>query len=141
MARGSEMSKIAYDLDGVLVADYHYIPGMTQDEFYAHLCYAQPIFQPQGEYDIVTARLGRYRAVTELWCKQLKTPPKNIIMADATTEVQDPWVFKANICNDNNYDVYLESSEEIARLMRKYTHTKVLHITEYMNMIHSTFAK
>lgn len=132
---------IAYDLDGVLVPDYHYIPGITQDEFYAHLCYAQPLFEPQGVYDIVTARLARYRPQTEQWINQLKNPPRHIIMADEQDEVMDPWRFKADICNEYDYMVYLESSPRITALMRPLTKTKVIHITEYMNMIMSTLTK
>ena len=111
------MSKIAFDLDGVLVPDYHYIPNLTMQEFYLQTLYAKPLFSPVGEFDIVTARSAEYRPVTEQWVEQLATRPQTIIMKTDASE--SPAEFKFRICVEQGYTLYIESDPEIVSQMRE----------------------
>lgn len=129
------MSKIAFDLDGVLVPDYHHIPNLTMQEFYLQTLYAKPLFNPVGEFDIVTARSSEYRSVTEQWIEQLATRPKTIIMKTDTNETAAE--FKYRICVEHGYTLYIESDPEIVEKMRNlmYTHSlycEVVHFGGYL---------
>lgn len=104
-------SKIAFDLDGVLIPDYNFIPGLTDEEFYAQTMHAKPLFNPQYDFDIVTARFEEHRAMTEQWIQQMKTWPKNIFMLDNRKET--PAEFKFRIACQQNYQVYVESDPKI----------------------------
>ena len=117
------MSKIAFDLDGVLVPDYHYIPNLTMQEFYEQTLYAKPLFNPVGEFDIVTARSEKYRTVTEQWITQLAVPPNIIIMKTDANETAAE--FKYRICVEQGYTLYIESDLEIVEKMRKLLYADV----------------
>ena len=60
-------SKIAFDLDGVLVPDYSHIPNLSHQQFYEYTLYAKPLINPSSKFDIVTARSEQYRDITEKW--------------------------------------------------------------------------
>ena len=111
------MSKIGFDLDGVLVPDYHHIPDLTMAEFYEQTLYAKPLFSPVGEFDIVTARLEAYRNLTERWIDQLKVKPQNIFMLQDPNE--SPADFKYRVCIEQGYTMYIESDPLIVEDMRK----------------------
>ena len=103
------MSKIniAYDMDGVLLPDFHQIPGWTEDEFFEHTIYAKPMFSPLGDFDVVTARTEARRGITESWLKQLDTPPQNVFMNP--DRVLTPAEFKFKTCVEQGYKIYVES--------------------------------
>lgn len=111
------MSKIAFDLDGVLVPDYHHIPGLTMAEFYEQTLYAKPLFGPVGEFDVVTARMEEHRAVTEKWLDQLTNKPQNLFMLQDANET--PAEFKFRTALEQGYVIYIESDPEIVQQMRK----------------------
>lgn len=111
------MNKIAFDLDGVLVPDYHHIPKLTMQDFYEYTLYAKPLFNPNGQFDIVTARKERFRAVTECWIRQLAVQPINIFML--TDDDENPADFKYRICIEQGYSTYIESDRLIVDAMRK----------------------
>ena len=111
------MSKIAFDLDGVLVPDYHHIPNLTMQEFYLQTLYAKPLFSPVGEFDVVTARSAEYRDVTEQWLAQLAERPQTVIMkVDAGESAAE---FKYRVCVEQGYVIYIESDPDIVQQMRK----------------------
>jgi FMN phosphatase YigB (HAD superfamily) len=111
------MSKIAFDLDGVLVPDYHHIPSLTMQEFYEQTLYAKPLFSPVGAFDVVTARSAEYRDITEQWINQLAIRPQTLIMkTDANESAAE---FKYRICIEQGYTLYIESDPEIVQQMRK----------------------
>jgi FMN phosphatase YigB (HAD superfamily) len=111
------MSKIAFDLDGVLVPDYHHIPNLTMQEFYEQTLYAKPLFSPVGEFDVVTARSAEYRDITEQWIAQLAVRPQTVIMkVDADESAAE---FKYRVCIEQGYVIYIESDPDIVQQMRK----------------------
>lgn len=111
------MSKIAFDLDGVLVPDYHHIPNLTMQEFYEQTLYAKPLFSPVGEFDVVTARSAEYRDITEQWIGQLAVRPQTVIMK--TDDNESAAEFKYRICIEQGYVIYIESDPAIVQQMRK----------------------
>ena len=111
------MSKIAFDLDGVLVPDYHHIPNLTMPEFYEQTLYAKPLFSPVGEFDVVTARMEEHRDVTERWLNQLAVKPQNLFMLQDKNET--PAEFKFRTAVEQGYTIYVESDPEIVQQMRK----------------------
>lgn len=130
------MNKIAFDLDGVLVPDYHHIPNLSMQEFYLQTLYAKPLFNPVGEFDIVTARSAEYRTVTEQWVTQLATRPQTIIMKTDTNETAAE--FKYRVCVEQGYTLYIESDPEIVDKMRNLVHTNnidctIVYFSEYIS--------
>jgi len=122
------MSKIAFDLDGVLVPDYHHIPNLTMQEFYLQTLYAKPLFSPVGEFDIVTARSAEYRPITEKWIEQLATRPQTVIMK--TDDAETAADFKYRICVEQGYTLYIESDPAIVEAMRK-----LIYDNDYANLV------
>ena len=132
------MSKIGYDMDGVLLPDYNKIPNLTDEEFYLQTLYASPLFQPTGEFDVVTARFddARVREITEQWCNQLNVSPKNIFMRPRGNET--PAEFKYRMWIEHGYSVYIESDPGIVLEMRKMVKEanvdiKVVHFAGFIN--------
>ena len=130
MEYGTEMnkSKIAYDLDGVLVPDYNRIPDLTEAEFFEQTLYAKPLFNPQGNFDVVTARLEYNRPVTERWLDQLEVKPQRLLMRDSVVET--PAAFKYRMIKKYKYLVYVESDaiivDEIITMAETNLKVKVL---------------
>lgn len=126
------MSKIAYDLDGVLVPDYNQIPNLTQAEFYQQTLYAKPMFNPTGIFDVVTARDEIHRPVTEHWLTQLATPPNQLFMKKNDNESNAE--YKLRLCLDQGYRVYVESDAEIVDEMTKLNDSKlvIIHFGTYI---------
>lgn len=125
------MSKIAFDLDGVLVPDYHHIPDLTQQEFYEQTLYAKPLFQPEYDYDIITARSEEFRDVTEAWLRQMRFPPKNIWMKNDTLKDHE---YKVEIlANNPEIKVYVESDPLICEYIRAHNrNVRVMHFSDFI---------
>ena len=105
--------KIAFDLDGVLVPDYNRIPNLSEAEFFEQTLYAKPLFNPEGEFDVVTARLDYNRGVTEEWLSQLITQPVRLLMR--SSEDETPASFKYRMIKQHGYTLYVESDHAICR--------------------------
>lgn len=129
--------KIAFDLDGVLVPDYNRIPDLSEAEFFEQTLYAKPLFNPKGDFDVVTARLEYNRPVTQRWLSQLTAQPTNLFMRDDVDE--SPAEFKYRVCKREGYTVYVESDPEIAKDMASFAlidrsmRLTVLHFDEFVN--------
>jgi hypothetical protein len=113
------MSKIGFDMDGVLVPDYNKIPNLTDNEFYLQTLYAKPLFSPSGEFDVVTARFDdpEVRKITEQWCEQLAVAPQNVFMRPRGNET--PAQFKYRISIEQGYTIYVESDQTVVDEMRQ----------------------
>ena len=125
---------IAYDLDGVLVPDFDKIPGLGGlAEFYAMTTYIRPIFTPQGEYAIITARNAEFRTDTWTWCnKYLSNLPVKLYHE---IKGQTPPEYKAALLNTlPDIQVYVESDKEIVEYLRSNVTTgcKIIHFSEYL---------
>lgn len=114
------MSKIGFDMDGVLVPDYNAIPNLVEEEFYLQTLYAKPLINPMGEFDVVTARFDDpvVRRITEQWCLQLHTAPKNIFMRPRRDGGHEsPAEFKYRVSMEHGYTTYIESDINVVNEM------------------------
>jgi FMN phosphatase YigB (HAD superfamily) len=109
--------KIAFDLDGVLIPDFHQIPEWTEDMFFEHSIYAKPLFHPLNPFDVVTARSIKRKDVTLKWLKQLERQPNNVFLKDNTDET--PAEFKYRIAKQQEYKIYVESDPVICSEMEE----------------------
>lgn len=107
------MSNIAYDLDGVFIPDCDRVPNLGGlDSFYELTMYMRPIFEPVGDYDIITARNYKYQITTQSWCNKHLTNQPKILYHDCMDET--PSEYKARILNENpNIQLYIESEPSI----------------------------
>lgn len=128
------MIKIAYDLDGVLVPDCDVIPFLGGiEEFYNLSTYMRPLFQPIGEYSIITARLPQYKNFTQTWIdKYIQFTPIQVFH-DIEYNMT-PQKYKAKTIIENNIDVYVESDKEIVDYLKMNTTAKIIHFSEYISM-------
>jgi hypothetical protein len=134
------MSKIGFDMDGVLVPDYNKIPNLTDNEFYLQTLYAKPLINPVGEFDVVTARFDdpEVRGITEQWCLQLHTAPKNVFMRPRRDgEHETPAEFKYRVAMEQSYKTYVESDINVCNEMINLnlvnnTHLYVIHFDAFV---------
>jgi len=110
--------RIAFDMDGVLLPDFHKIPHLNDDEFFEHTLYARPMFSPVGVFDVVTARTEDRRPVTLEWLKQLSTPPQNLFMKPVNSD-ETPAEYKYRKCIEEGYKIFVESEPSIVLEMRE----------------------
>ena len=110
--------KIAFDLDGVLIPDYNQIPNTSDHEFFMQTLYAKPLFNPDYDFDIVTARVEKWRAITETWLRQLKKYPINVFLKETSLE-ESPAEYKYRISKNQNYKIFIESDFVIVQEMKK----------------------
>jgi hypothetical protein len=121
MELDTEMNKIvAYDLDGVMVPDCDSLPFVAGlDEFYQLMGNVRPIFNPQGDYCIITARSAMYRANTVEWYNKYLSP-KPAMLFHEIAENETPEQYKARVLNDYpDITVYIESEPSIVDYLRK----------------------
>lgn len=110
------MSKIAFDMDGVLLPDYNKIPNLSEEEFFQQTIYAKPLINPIYEFDVVTARLEKWRPITEAWLRQMKRYPTNVFLKDTSTE-ESPAEYKYRISKQQGYDIFVESDRLVCKEM------------------------
>ena len=110
--------KIAFDMDGVLLPDFHKVPNWTEDDFFEHTVYARPMFSPVGNFDVVTARTENRRPITLEWLKQLATPPQNLFMKPVDND-ETPAEYKYRKCIEEGYKIFVESEPSIVLEMRE----------------------
>lgn len=125
------MITIAYDLDGVLIPDCNDIPFLGGlEEFYTLAFYMRPLFIPQGEYSIITARSPTYKALTNKWVdKHLTNLPKTIFH-----NIQDitPEEYKADVINNEQIAVYVESDLSIVNYLKINTSANIIYFSEFI---------
>jgi hypothetical protein len=129
-----EMSKVAFDLDGVLVPDFDKIPNLGGlDEFYSMSTYIQPIFKPTGEYYILTARPAQYRPLTWEWCQKYLDPLPKILFHERSNETSGK--YKSKILNENtDISIYIESDPGIVSYLKKNVRSdcEIVHFNDYL---------
>lgn len=129
------MSKIAYDLDGVFIPDCDKIPNLGGlSEFYDLTMNMRPIFTPDHEYDIITARQVKYKSVTIAWIKKYFTGLPTTVFHDCETET--PEVYKLNVLNANpDIRLYIESEPYIVDYLNTNVKTgcKTVLFKEFIN--------
>jgi len=131
------MSKIAYDLDGVLVPDCDKIPHLGDLGDYLEMAtHMLPLFQPGGKYWIITARPKKYKKITKKWIKNHFANPPHKLHHDC--EDESPAEYKARILNANpRIQTYVESDINIVRDLIGKVHTgcKIIHYSTFISSI------
>jgi hypothetical protein len=128
------MTKFAFDLDGVLVPDCDQIPSIGGlDEFYSLANYMIPLFNPQGAYQIITARDAEYRSVTWAWCEKYLDPLPERLHHERLQQTGSQ--YKADILNgDPTITHYVESDIGIVEYLKKnvVTGCEIIHFSTYL---------
>lgn len=130
MALDIAMSNIAFDLDGVLIPDCDHFPNVGGlQEFYALTHYMRPLFKPNNEWSIITARPPRYRPLTMDWInKHFDNKPIRVWHEIID---QTPAEYKADIINQNDIEYYIESDIEIVKYLLDNTQAMVIHFDTF----------
>jgi len=103
---------IAYDLDGIFLSDVTIENGEQLD---FRRDYIQPIFQPQGEYVIITGRPAEDRQDTADWIdRNLVVKPKKVYHGN--DRIERSACYKAHVlcCLKDEIGVFVESNKEQA---------------------------
>ena len=119
------MSNIAYDLDGVMVPDCDSLPFVAGlDEFYQLMGQVRPIFNPQGDYCIITARSSMYRASTVEWYNKYLSP-KPVQLFHEIGKDETPEQYKVRVLNAHpEITIYIESEPYIVDYLRQHVTTE-----------------
>lgn len=132
MALDTVTSKIAYDLDGVLVPDCDKLPGIGGlNEFYHLMEFVRPLFQPKAPYSIITARLATYRDSTERWIAKYLDIAPEMLYHDITDD--NAALYKATILNATpSIQIYIESDPNIVEFLKQHVNTgcKIYHFSQ-----------
>jgi hypothetical protein len=124
------MSKIAFDIDGVLVPDCDSFPNLGGlDAFYALTTYMRPLFKPEGEWYALTAREAQYRPYTIEWIRKYFTN-KPIELWHESDSI-NPFAYKAEIINKHGITKYIESDLNIVKYLRKHTQAEIIHFEDF----------
>lgn len=125
-----EMSKVAFDLDGIFIPDCDYIPKIGGlSEFYSLAYYMRPIFKPAGEWYIITGRDPKYRSQTMAWVdRHFENKPK---MVWHEVSDQKPEEYKAEIINQNEIKVFIESDINQVQYLLDNTKAQIIHFDMY----------
>jgi hypothetical protein len=116
----------AFDFDGIFVPDCEEIPDLGDHEKFLELTmYMKPLFEPVGEWILLTARLGKHIDITKSWLlKHFTNQPKEIF--HSRTEDESPIDYKTRILKDNDIDVFVESDPVICRHLEKECEGKII---------------
>jgi len=116
----------AYDFDGVLCRDF----TLNEDDdgpIYEHamIHMERSIIQPKrNKFSIITARLEKYRDITEKWLQDNEFSNYDLYMHPATTKSKRNKTniaeWKANILCGLPHRYYIESNDDLAQEIAKY---------------------
>jgi len=110
--------KIGFDLDGVFIPDCDRIPNLGDvDKFYELTMFMRPLFQPHGEWSIITGRPARYKSRTVAWAEKYFANKPDEIFHGAVLE--SPAEYKAAVIKSEGFQVYVESDLGIVNELRK----------------------
>lgn len=117
---------IAYDFDGVLITDYAHVPHISDEEFFNLTSFSHPIFEPDGEYVVVTARTPKREPATRAVLEKISNQPVTVFFRDDIN--QDPGLYKAEVLNTlPSVTVFVESSAEQAATIAQHWNGRVIH--------------
>ena len=130
----SRARKIAFDLDGVFISDCDRIPNLGDVEKFYHLTqFMRPIFRPQGEWSIITARPKRFKSLTVAWVEKYFTSnPPVAIYHDAVLET--PAAYKAKVIIEHGFTFFVESERSIVDELRLLVPSSctIIHFDQYI---------
>jgi hypothetical protein len=125
---------IAFDLDGVLIPDCNHISAVGDlHDFYVRIASNMiPVFVPQGDFCIITARNKRYRLLTRAWVDRYLLLPEDCLFHDCDT--QTPSEYKASVLNTMpQVTHFVESDPYIVDKLRETVTTgcKIIHFSPF----------
>ena len=124
------MSKIAFDIDGVLVPDCDKFPKLGGLEaFYAMTTCMRPLFKPMGEWYAITAREAQYRPYTIEWIRKYFTNKPRELWHESDSS--NPSEYKAEVIIKHGITKYIESDITIVEYLRKHTQAEIIHFDEF----------
>ena len=122
---------IAYDFDGVIIPEFSWIEGASSTDILDMSFNLQPIFQPKGNYAIITGRSGPAIEALHAWI-EAKLAVKPLILF-TNTEGMQPSNYKAMIINNNpQITKFIESEETQAKYIREHTSIEVVLINDLL---------
>jgi hypothetical protein len=92
-----------------------------------------PLFNPQGSYQIITARPAEYRSVTCAWCQKYLMPLPERLHHERVDQTGGQ--YKASILNnDPSITHYVESDIGIVEYLKKavVTGCEIIHFSKYL---------
>jgi hypothetical protein len=125
-------NKTAFDFDGVFIPDCDKIPTVGDTlEFYELTMYMKPIFEPVGEWYLLTARLAEHEEMTKSWMlKHFKNQPKEIYHSRTNDEA--PEAYKLRMVKEKDIDVFVESDPMVVRhIQRELPDMAVVHFADF----------
>jgi hypothetical protein len=126
---------VAYDLDGVFISDCDRFPKVGElAEFYALATYMQPLFKPEGEWAILTARFAEHRPVTMDWVNRHFVNKPSRVWHERTDADQTPAEYKADVINKCNIKYYIESDAGIVDYLVKHTNATIIHFDTFCKL-------
>ena len=110
---------IAFDLDGVLVTDFDRLPMIGGElDFFKMSTYIFPVFNPTGEYVILTGRTTEFRSYTEEWVDKYLDPKPLRIFHERHDML--PNDYKAMILNSHpEITRYIESDPKTVAFLQQ----------------------
>jgi hypothetical protein len=124
------MNKVAFDLDGVLVPDCDQMPQLGGlSEFYALAYHMRPLFKPEGQWSIITARNPKYRPQTMAWIDNHFSNKPTRVWHEIVDQNSEE--YKADIINQNEITHYIESDPTIVQYLLANTKAKILHFDQF----------
>lgn len=126
------MNNVAFDLDGVFIPDCDKIPIIGGVEDFLNLTvFMRPLFQPTGNWSIITGRDQLHSEITKLWVnKHFVNAPQKIWHCNQNHA--EPWIYKATVINENGIDTYVESDWHTVQYLRNNTNCAVLHFGDFI---------
>jgi len=104
-----EIGKIAVDMDGVLCENCPSEIDLNEDRYIKWLETAKPYLIPQFQIDaIVTARLEKYRELTEAWLKKHGVKYKSLFMLKVPSK------------KERNFDVIINHKADVIRSVQPF---------------------
>lgn len=116
---------IAYDCDGVFVPDLMYIEDHFEKLLYFRHNHMHPIFEPEGEYYIITGRPVQDKPHTEKWISTFFKNPPVKLFHDGDDFMKAKEYKLSVLLNHPEITHYIESEPEQVEFLSANTKIKV----------------
>lgn len=137
----SSLSKACFDIDGVLCVDPTEAQNDDGPNYKSFLLNAAPLYIPGSKIGtLVTSRLEKYRAETEIWLEKHGVKYEALVMLDlpnmkARQKANCHGSHKANTYRNSHHNLFVESDLKQAIAINKLTRKPVF-CTENFKMIY-----
>jgi hypothetical protein len=104
-------------------------------EFLALTVYMRPTFRPKGEWSIITGRPAEHRPITMEWvAKHFDNKPKMVWHENMDDDA--PWIYKANVINQNGISFFIESDMKTVEYLWANTRANIVHFDGLVNELY-----